>query len=159
MSGKDKLVVKVKKVEEVRRGTGWIPEAQTEGASGVDLHARLEYAITISGGETVKIPTGIALEIPDGYEGQVRSRSGLTYKHGLIVLGAPSTIDSDYRGEISCIMHNSKGDSCWSNDVIVSPGMRIAQLVIAPIAKFEFEEVDELDETERGEGGFGSTGE
>jgi dUTP pyrophosphatase len=99
------------------------------------------------------VPTGIAIQLPQGYEAQIRSRSGLAAKHGLFILNSPGTIDSDYRGEIIVIIMNNSEDS-----FVVTPGMRIAQMVIAPYTKVTLNEVEELAETARGEGRFGSTG-
>ena len=122
-------------------------------AAGADLKAAIENAVVIKPGERNLIPTGIKLEIPEGYEGQIRPRSGLAIKHGISALNSPGTIDSDYRGEICVILINH-----GSEDFVVNPGDRIAQLVIAPVIKAEFEYKNELKSSERGRGGFGSTG-
>jgi dUTP pyrophosphatase len=128
-----------------------MPKKATEGASGYDLYAAEASYIEVEG--TTVVRTGVHLSIPQGYEGQVRSRSGLVVKHGVHVLNAPGTIDSDYRGEIGVILHNA-GNSGYS----VHLGDRIAQLVIAPVSVVEFGSLTGLDETARGEGGYGSTG-
>ena len=131
------------------------PSYQTPGAAGMDLFASFEdlygYRI-ITPGQHAFYPCGVAIEIPEGYEGQVRPRSGLARKHGITVLNSPGTIDSDYRGEIGVILHNC-GDDWFS----VHQGMRIAQLVIVPIIRAELIQ-DELSESQRGTQGFGSTG-
>ena len=129
------------------------PAYKTAGSSGMDLRAAIEDSVTLESGEGAVIPTGFRIEIPSGYEGQVRTRSGLAASHGVAVLNAPGTIDSDYRGEVKVILVNLGGDA-----VTVDRGDRIAQLVIAPVTRVVVAEVDSLDDTERGEGGFGSTG-
>lgn len=129
------------------------PTYATEHSAGMDLTAALEEAIEIGPGERMLIPTGLALALPDGYEAQIRPRSGLALKHGVTVLNSPGTIDADYRGEIGVILANM-GEAPFT----VERGMRIAQMVIAQYAKIEWEMAEELDNTERGAGGFGSTG-
>lgn len=119
----------------------------------MDIRAFLEKDETIPPLGRAKIPTGFRMEIPAGYEGQVRPRSGLAIKHGLTVLNSPGTIDSDYRGDLEIILVN-----LGSDDVIIKDGDRIAQLVIAPVCQTQITEVDILEESERGTGGFGSTG-
>jgi dUTP pyrophosphatase len=129
-----------------------IPHYQTEHSAGVDLYAAVEESI-ISPGAWLLIPTGIALAIPEGYEGQVRPRSGLALKHGIGMLNGPGTIDADYRGEIGIILFNfSKAP------FTIRRGDRIAQMVFAKIEKARFELTSELPETTRGAGGFGHTG-
>ena len=132
-----------------------VPAYQTLGAAGLDLAACLPEGspVTIEPGAIVLIPTGLAVAIPHGFEGQVRARSGLSTKHGIGLPNAPGTIDSDYRGELRVALINL-GRQAFT----VTHGMRIAQLVIAPIAHAVIEEVDALDDTARGSGGFGSTG-
>ncbi len=131
-----------------------IPEYKTEGAAGFDINVLLDKDSEIlKKGEVKLFKTGLAIALPDGYEAQVRSRSGLSLKNGVIVLNAPGTIDSDYRGEIGIIMTN-----CGQEDFVVENGSRIAQIVIAKYEKAEIEVVEDLDETERGADGFGSTG-
>ena len=130
-----------------------LPQYQTDGAAGLDLHADLDHALTIAPGERHLVPTGIALAIPPGFEGQLRPRSGLARRHGLTLLNAPGTIDADYRGELQVLLINH-GDAT----VVVERGDRIAQLVIAPVARASLVAVDDLDPTDRGAGGFGHTG-
>ena len=128
-----------------------LPEYATQGSSGVDLRASEDYII--KSGERALVATGIRLAIPAGYEVQVRPRSGLALKHGIIIPNSPGTIDSDYRGEVKVILMN-----LGREDFIIKAGDRIAQMVLAPIAKISWEERAELEETARGAGGFGSTG-
>lgn len=131
-----------------------LPGYQTAGAAGMDIHACLpEAPMTLQPGAIAVVPTGLALAIPAGFEGQVRPRSGLSTKHGLSVPNAPGTIDSDYRGELRIALINHGKDA-----FTVTHGMRIVQLVIAPVVRASIELVDDLDETARGQGGFGSTG-
>ena len=130
-----------------------IPQYATAGASGLDLHARINHEIYLQPGVRFTCPTGIALEIPFGFEGQVRPRSGLAKKEGVTVLNSPGTVDSDFRGEI-CVLLINHGDRAAK----IEPNQRIAQLVIAPVMRVELVESEILSETERGEGGFGSTG-
>jgi dUTP pyrophosphatase len=129
------------------------PAPATAGSAGADLVAALEKEIVLAPGERRAIPTGFAVEIPPGFEGQVRPRSGLALRHGLTLPNAPGTVDSDYRGEIVVILQNN-----GSEPVSLARGDRIAQLVIAPVARAEFEEVPALAPSARGSGGFGSTG-
>jgi len=130
-----------------------LPHYMSEGAAGMDLCAACEGDICLKPGEVRLVPTGFFLSIPRGYEGQVRPRSGLALKHGLTIVNAPGTIDSDYRGEVGVIVGNVGTKACT-----ITRGMRIAQLVIAPVTRAEIKLVDELDDTSRGEGGFGHTG-
>jgi dUTP pyrophosphatase len=130
-----------------------LPAYKTELASGMDLHADLDGELTLNSLERHAVPTGLALEIPPGFEGQVRPRSGLALKDGLTCLNTPGTIDADYRGELKVILVNLS-----PSPVTLKRGERIAQLVIAPVARAQLEEVDALTDTSRGEGGFGSTG-
>lgn len=130
-----------------------LPAYQTAGAAGMDLHAAIESSIELAPGEIVPIPLGFAMAIPQGYEAQVRPRSGLSSRHGVTLPNAPGTIDCDYRGEVLVPLINH-GREVFT----VEPGMRIAQMVIAPVSRVDVVEVDELDSTERGGGGFGSTG-
>lgn len=129
------------------------PSYATQGAAGLDLHARIPHEIYLQPGVRFTCPTGIAIELPEGFEGQVRPRSGLARKQGVTVLNAPGTVDSDYRGEICVILINHGTEA-----VKISPNDRIAQLVIAPVIRAAFYHVGELTDTDRGEGGFGSTG-
>lgn len=128
-----------------------VPEYKSAGASGFDLTAM--HAFTVYPTNRVIVSTGLGFAIPPGLEGQVRARSGFAARTGLIVVNAPGTIDSDYRGEVKVILCNPTG-----NVVNVDKGERIAQMIIAPVSRAWFDVVDELDETVRGEGGFGSTG-
>ena len=130
-----------------------LPAYQTAGSAGADLKALLDEPVVIEPGNRALIPTGIALELPVGYEAKVRPRSGLAAKAGLTVLNAPGTIDSDYRGEVTVILINHGSEAA-----IVRNGDRIAQLVIVPVVQASFSPADALDSTERGSGGFGSTG-
>lgn len=130
-----------------------VPVYKTAGAAGADVCAYLEQPVVIKKGTRAMIPTGLFIAIPEGYEVQVRPRSGLAAKNGVTVLNTPGTIDSDYRGEV-CVILINLGDE----DFTVNNGDRIAQLVAAPVTQASFNIVDKLDETERGAGGFGSTG-
>ena len=130
-----------------------IPHYATEGAAGADISAYLSAPVTLRPGEYKAIPTGLFMEIPEGYEVQVRTRSGLALKHGITVLNAPGTIDSDYRGEVKVILINHSSEA-----FTIQNGDRIAQIVVARVHRLPFVEVDDLSATERGEGGFGSTG-
>ena len=129
------------------------PAPASPGSSGVDLRAALDEDLVIRPGERALVPTGLVLEIPAGYEGQVRPRSGLALEHGLTLANPPGTIDSDYRGEVKVILIHL-GDA----PVTVARGDRIAQLVVARVERVEWEEAEDLGESGRGEGGFGSTG-
>ena len=130
-----------------------LPAYATAGSAGCDLRAAVAESLTMLPGGRALVPTGIAIAIPDGYEGQVRMRSGLAIRHGLTLLNGPGTIDSDYRGEIRLVLAN-----LGSEPATISRGDRVAQLVIAPVARAAFDPVDDLPETTRNEGGFGSTG-
>nr|WP_244606581.1 dUTP diphosphatase [Arsenicitalea aurantiaca] len=132
-----------------------LPEIQSAGAAGADLRAAMPEGETrmLAPGERAAIPCGIAIAIPRGFEGQVRPRSGLALKHGVTVLNAPGTIDSDYRGEVQVILVNL-GEAAFA----IRRGERIAQLVVAPVSPVRFVQREALDETLRGTGGFGSTG-
>lgn len=133
---------------------GAVPPAYaTADASGADLYAALEQVYILKPLERVLISTGLKLAIPAGYEGQVRSRSGLALQHGIMVLNSPGTIDSDYRGEIKILLIN-----LGEKEFAIEPGQRIAQLVIVPTIHATFNSVSELPDTVRGSGGFGSTG-
>jgi dUTP pyrophosphatase len=130
-----------------------LPSYRTAGAAGMDLQAALTEGVLLAVGERRLIPTGIRLQIPLGYEGQVRPRSGLALRHGLGIVNAPGTIDADYRGEISVLLVN-----LGQEPFLVTPLARIAQLVICPVALATLVEVSELGATERAAGGYGSTG-
>jgi dUTP pyrophosphatase len=130
-----------------------LPSYQTAGAAGMDLHACVPERVTIPPGKLVLIPCGFALALPPGFEAQIRPRSGLVMKHGVTVANAPGTIDSDYRGEVKALLINL-GEQPFE----VTRGMRIAQMVIAPVQLAVWREVNELDSSRRAEGGFGHTG-
>jgi dUTP pyrophosphatase len=130
-----------------------LPAARSASAAGLDLAAAVAEPLTIAPGGRALVPTGFAVALPVGHEGQVRPRSGLAAEHGVTVLNAPGTIDADYRGEVKVLLVNL-GDRPFT----VTRGMRIAQLVVAPVIAAELTEGTELDETPRGQGGFGSTG-
>jgi len=132
-----------------------LPAYETEGAAGMDLRAAVpeEAPVTLQPGARQMIPTGLSMAIPEGYEVQVRPRSGLAAKHGLTCLNSPGTVDSDYRGELKVILIN-----LGAEPFVIRRGERIAQMVVAPVTRGRFQEVDVLPETARGEGGFGSTG-
>jgi dUTP pyrophosphatase len=147
----DHLVVHITQLK--NSGELPIPHYQTEHSAGVDLYAAVETEAVIDAGAWKLVPTGIAIAIPEGYEGQVRPRSGLALKHGIGMLNAPGTIDADYRGEISIILFNFSG-----KPFTIRRGDRIAQLVFAKLEKAKFVQVEALSETARGAGGFGHTG-
>jgi dUTP pyrophosphatase len=130
-----------------------LPSYATPHSAGMDLLAAIEAAITLKPGERKLVPTGLSIALPDGYEAQIRPRSGLALKHGITLVNTPGTIDADYRGEIGVIIIN-----LGQENFIIERGMRIAQMVIAPYTRASFSEVLELPETSRGAGGFGSTG-
>ncbi len=129
------------------------PKYKTDGSSGVDLSAFLDKEVVIKPNSSELIPTGLQVAIPEEFEIQIRPRSGLAAKESIGVLNSPGTIDSDYRGELKIILFNHS-----NKDFIINNGDRIAQMVLVPILKMEFEEVDSLPDTVRGQGGFGSTG-
>lgn len=129
------------------------PEYQSSGAAGADIRAAVGESVVLQPGHIALVPTGLFLSIPSGYEVQVRPRSGLAAKNGVTVLNSPGTIDSDYRGEVKVVLIN-----LGSAPFTINNGDRIAQIVVAPVARGVFVEADVLDETERGAGGFGSTG-
>lgn len=130
-----------------------LPEYATEYSAGLDMKANIESDVTLQPLERALIPTGLYIELPQGYEAQIRPRSGLALKHGLTVLNSPGTIDADYRGEIRVILVNLSNDP-----FVIKDGERICQMVVAAHARVEWVETDNLDETERGAGGFGHTG-
>ncbi|MGI9353566.1 MAG: dUTP diphosphatase [Rhizobiaceae bacterium] len=130
-----------------------LPSYETAGAAGMDLRAAIAETVTLKPGQRVLIPTGLAVQLPPCHEAQVRPRSGLAVKHGITVLNAPGTIDEDFRGEIQVPLINLGEDA-----LDVSRGMRIAQLVVAPVLRVAVEEVSDLGGSERGDAGFGSTG-
>ena len=140
-------------VEMVAQKGAVVPSYKTEGAAGADVCAFLTEPVTIAPGSFAMIPTGLFFEIPQGYEIQVRPRSGLAAKNGITVLNTPGTIDSDYRGELKIILINL-GASAF----VVNNGERIAQIIVSPVTVADFKLTDSLSDTERGEKGFGSTG-
>jgi dUTP pyrophosphatase len=140
-------------VKVVREDGVKLPVYMTEGAAGMDVYAHIEEGVTLGSLERAMVPTGIKMEIPFGYEVQVRPRSGLAAKHGISLVNTPGTIDSDYRGEVKIILINLSRD-----EYTIEPGERIGQLVLQKVYKMNFLECDELTETVRDAGGFGHTG-
>ena len=141
------------KIEVVNIGSQKLPEYSTAKSAGMDLRANITEPIVLKPFERKLIPTGLCIALPDGYEAQLRPRSGLALKHGITVLNAPATIDADYRGEICIILINLSQE-----EFVVNDGERVAQMVIARHEQAEWVEVEALDETERGAGGFGHSG-
>lgn len=142
--------VKIKKLANFKNVN--LPQYQTPGSAGCDIAASLEQPVTLKPGERALIPSGLAFEIPPGFEIQVRPRSGLAFKNGISVVNTPGTIDSDYRGELKILLIN-----LGQSDFVINNGDRVAQLILAPVVQAQFE-MAELSETARGAGGFGSTG-
>lgn len=142
------LLVKV-----INKGNQPLPAYATELSAGMDLRADIEEALTLHTLDRVLIPTGLYIELPAGYEAQIRTRSGLAIKHGIVSLNSPGTVDADYRGEIGVELINLSRDP-----YTIYPGERIAQMIVAKHETVKFEIVDKLSETERGKGGFGHTG-
>ncbi|MBU1298860.1 MAG: dUTP diphosphatase [Bacteroidetes bacterium] len=130
-----------------------LPSYATTGSAGIDIYAAVEDKLVISPNQTRLIPTGFQIELPQGYEAQIRPRSGLAINHNIGILNSPGTIDSDYRGEVKVILRNF-----GNTDFVVRRGDRIAQMVVAPYVRVTWEEVKRIEETERGNGGFGHTG-
>jgi len=130
-----------------------LPEYATSGAAGMDIAAHIDTAVTLVPFARAAIATGFSMQLPHGYEAQIRPRSGLALKHGVTVANAPGTIDSDYRGEVAVILINLS-----QQDFTITSGMRIAQMVIAPVTNCRLEDASHLDTSDRGTGGFGSTG-
>lgn len=130
-----------------------LPEYETEGSAGCDLRAAVKEPVTLQPGKRALIPTGLRMALPEGYEAQIRPRSGLAYRNGITMLNTPGTIDSDYRGEIKVLAINH-----GEKEFTIKHGDRIAQMVIAPIQQIDIQQVYELPKTKRGDGGFGSTG-
>ena len=141
------------KVKVVNSSAFALPEYQTPLSAGLDIRANLSESITLSPLERAMVPTGLFVELPEGYEMQIRPRSGLAAKHGITVLNSPGTIDADYRGEIKVILVNLS-----NTPFTIEPGERIAQMIVARYEQVEWQPVESLSETERGAGGFGSTG-
>ena len=140
-------------VKIVNRSGFDLPAYETAGSAGMDVRAALENPVTLQPGDRALIPTGLRIQLPEGYECQVRPRSGLALKKGMTVLNTPGTVDADYRGEIGIILINLSREPFE-----IVPGERIAQLVINQYTRIQWEPVERLDETERGDGGFGHTG-
>lgn len=141
------------KIEIINKSKYPLPEYATSGSAGVDLYANIDEDITVNMGEIKLIPTGIYIKLPLGYEAQIRARSGLSLKHGVTLVNGIGTIDSDYRGEIGIILTTLKNEP-----FTITPGMKIAQMIIAKHEIAEFIEVEKLDDTKRGAGGFGHSG-
>ena len=141
------------KIKIVNKGNQPLPEYATPQSAGVDLRANIDEPVELKPLNRALIPTGLHIALPEGYEAQIRPRSGLAIKKGITCLNTPGTIDADYRGEVGVILINLSAET-----FIVNPGERIAQMIINKFEQAEFELVEELDETERGEGGFGHTG-
>lgn len=141
------------KINVIYSGKHELPQFETAQSAGMDLRANIDAPVVLQPGERALIPTGIKMALPDGYEAQIRPRSGLAYKHGVTVLNSPGTIDADYRGDVGVLLINHGKEAFTIED-----GMRVAQMVIARYSQFEWNPVTDLDQTERGAGGFGSTG-
>ena len=142
------------KLQQLPHGTHLpLPEYATLHSAGVDLMAAIDTDITLKPMERKLVPTGIAIALPDHYEAQIRPRSGLAFKNGITVANAPGTIDADYRGEIKALLIN-----LGHENFTITPGMRIAQMIVAPVSRVTFQLAESLEESTRGEGGFGSTG-
>ena len=141
------------KVKIINKSHHVLPAYQTEASAGMDLRACLSESLTLKPMERILIPTGLSMELPVGYEAQIRPRSGLAYKYGITVLNSPGTIDADYRGELRVLLVNLSNQNFVIND-----GERIAQMIVAAHAQIEWIEDEQLSETERGSGGYGSTG-
>ena len=141
------------KVKIVNRSGFELPAYETPGSAGMDVRAALTESVTLQPGDRALIPTGLRIQLPEGYECQVRPRSGLALKKGISVLNTPGTVDADYRGEIGIILINLSREPFE-----ITPGERIAQLVINQYTRIQWEPVERLDETKRGDGGFGHTG-
>lgn len=141
------------KVKIINKSSHALPEYATEYSAGLDLRANIDEDITLHPLERNLVPTGLYIELPKGYEAQIRPRSGLALKHGITVLNSPGTIDADYRGEIRVILINLSNEP-----FVIKNGERICQMVVAAHAQVEWEETDAIEETERGAGGFGHTG-
>ena len=141
------------KVKIINKSNNPLPKYETEGSAGVDVRANIERPLVLESLERVLVPTGLFIELPQGYEAQMRPRSGLAYRKGLSMPNTPGTIDSDYRGELKVIMINLSKEA-----QTIQPGERIGQMVIAKHERVTWKEVEVLEDSERGAGGFGSTG-
>jgi len=140
-------------IEIINRSKHPLPKYETSLSAGMDLHANIEQSISLKPMQRVLVKTGLFIALPDNFEAQIRPRSGLAYKKGITVLNSPGTIDADYRGEVGVLLVNLSDE-----EFIIEDGERIAQMVISPYTKAQWNAVTELSETDRGEGGFGSTG-
>lgn len=140
-------------IKVVNKGNQPLPKYQTIQSAGIDLRANIDAPVILKPLDRKLIPTGLHIALPEGYEAQIRPRSGLTIKNGITIINTPGTIDPDYRGDVGVILVNISNE-----DFVVKPGDRIAQMVINKFEQAKFEVVEELDETERGEGGYGHTG-
>ena len=140
-------------IKVIYTGKHELPQFETSHSAGMDLRANIEAPIVLEKGARALVATGIKLALPNGYEAQIRPRSGLAYKHGITVLNSPGTIDADYRGDVGVLLINHGNDA-----FIIEDGMRVAQMVVAQYTQFTWDTVNDLDDTSRGEGGFGSTG-
>ena len=140
-------------IQIINKSNNPLPAYETNGSAGMDMRAYIEIDVTLRPGERKLIPTGLFIELPDGYEAQLRPRSGMAFKHGITLPNSPATIDSDYRGEIKIALINLSNE-----DFVVKSGDRIAQMVIAKYEKAVWTLTDSLSDTQRGEGGFGHTG-
>ena len=149
---KDNKIMSIK-IKVVNKGSQELPKYETKNSAGMDLRANIKIGIVIRPLDRALIPTGLHIALPEGYEAQIRPRSGLALKKGITCLNTPGTIDSDYRGDVGVILANISNE-----DFVVNPGDRIAQMIINKVERAKFELVESLDETERGEGGFGHTG-
>ena len=141
------------RIQVVNKGRQPLPAYATQQSAGLDLRANIEESMVLQPMERALVPTGLYMALPEGYEAQVRPRSGLALKHGITVLNAPGTIDADYRGEVGVVLINLSG-----KPFVIEPGERVAQLVVARCEQARLVEVEVLDDTERGEGGYGHTG-
>ena len=141
------------KVKVINKSSNPLPKYATKGSAGMDLYADINTPVTLQSLERVVIPTGLFLELPEGYEAQIRPRSGLALKKGISIPNAPGTIDSDYRGEVGVILVNLN-----NSPVLIEPGERIAQMVICKFEQIQWDSVELLSDTQRAKGGFGSTG-
>lgn len=140
-------------VKVINKSSNEVPAYQTQSAAGLDLRAHLKEPITLKPMERILVPTGLFMELPKGYEAQIRPRSGLAFKHGITVLNSPGTIDADYRGEIKILLVNLSDES-----FLIESGERVAQMVIAKHEQIDWSLVESLEDSERSAGGFGSTG-
>lgn len=146
------LKIRINRISESTNDVS-LPTYATNGSAGMDIYAAVDGEMVVKAGETTLVPTGFSMEIPIGFEAQIRPRSGLALKHNIGLMNSPGTIDSDYRGEVKIIFTNY-----GKNEFVVKRGDRIAQMVIARYERVEWEETEQLSETKRGSGGFGSTG-